>query len=186
MDNLRFLSNLRYVLKSFFQVQNQSVPHWIYIFIRSALAVLFIYSGIGKLLNPFSFSVIIEAYGLAPSELAFLLAMVISIMEILAGLALLFDIYGSLGVIFSLLGIFVLVLGYGLWIGLDVDCGCFGPEDPEAKAFHGLQSALYRDVLMVFGILYLYWWRFTNSIQPLQFKKVVSKIKYKRTICDEI
>ena len=41
--------------------------------------------------------------------------------------------------------LFMAILGYGISMGLDVDCGCFGPEDPESKAFHGLRAALYRD-----------------------------------------
>ncbi len=159
--------------------RNISKQNWLYFLIRLALAFLFIFSGINKLINPLAFAVIIDAFGLAPSELALGLAIIISILEIFSGSALLFDVHGSLGVISVLLGVFMLVLGYGIWMGLDVDCGCFGPDDLEAEAFHNLQSALYRDLLMVVGILYLYYWRFKNSIQPLKAFDIVLKIRSK-------
>ena len=41
-----------------------------------------------------------------------------------------------------LLILFIAVLGYGIWLGLDIDCGCFGPGDPEHDAFSGLRTAL--------------------------------------------
>ena len=45
---------------------------------------------------------------------------------------------------------------------LDIDCGCFGPNDPEAVAFHDLRGAFYRDLLLMLLIAYLYLWRFAN------------------------
>jgi hypothetical protein len=55
--------------------------------------------------------------------------------------------------------LFIAVLAYGLWMGLDVDCGCFGPEDPEAEAFHALRLSFYRDLLMLTGVGFMYGWR---------------------------
>jgi len=63
--------------------------------------------------------------------------------------------------------VFMSILGYGIHMGLDVDCGCFSAEDPEAEAFHGLRSALYRDLVMAAGIGYLYLWRFIRSAGPI-------------------
>lgn len=65
-------------------------------------------------------------------------------LEVAAGIGLLFDIEGCLSVIAALLCLLIAILGYGIWMGLDVDCGCFGPQDPEAKAFHGLRQSFYR------------------------------------------
>jgi hypothetical protein len=48
-------------------------------------------------------------------------------------------------------------------LGLDIDCGCFGPEDPESRAYGGLRTALYRDLAMAAGVAYLYWWRRWNA-----------------------
>jgi hypothetical protein len=123
------------------------------------LGAVFIYSGATKLLAPESFAVLIEAYGLVPDEWLMPVAIMLPAIELVAGVGLLFDIRGSLGVIFGLLLLFVAILGYGIHMGLDIDCGCFGPEDPETEAFHGLRAALYRDMLMLVAVGFLYGWR---------------------------
>jgi transposase len=66
---------------------------------------------------------------------------------------------GSLELATVLMLIFIAVLSYGIYLGLDVDCGCFGPEDPESAAFHGLRRALYRDMALMVGIIFLYYRR---------------------------
>jgi hypothetical protein len=58
-------------------------------------------------------------------------------------------------------------------MGLDVDCGCFGPEDPEAEAFHGLRTALYRDLFMLAAVGFLYAWRHYRHIRPRTLKGLV-------------
>jgi hypothetical protein len=78
------------------------------------------------------------------------------------------DLRGSLTLMAVLMAIFIAVLGYGLWMGLDVDCGCFGPEDPEGKAYAGIRPALYRDFVLAGGILLLYGWRHRFRIAPVR------------------
>ena len=97
---------------------------------------------------------------------------ILSILEIIAGFGILFDIRGSLAIISGLLVVFVLVLAYGIYMGFDIDCGCFGPNDPESKAFHGLRSALARDIVMGAGIIYLYAFRRMTSISTLSVHPV--------------
>ncbi len=58
-----------------------------------------------------------------------------------------------------LLLLFIGVLSYAIRLGLDIDCGCFGPEDPEHRAFAGLKLALFRDFLLFIPVLYLFWYR---------------------------
>jgi len=118
----------------------------VYALLRWVLGVVFIYSGATKLASPQTFAVLIEAYGLVPEGLLMPMAVMLPAMELIAGVGLLADIRGSLAVITALLVIFIGILGYGIRMGLYVVCGCFGPEDPEAEAFHGLRTALYRDV----------------------------------------
>jgi len=60
---------------------------------------------------------------------------------------------------------FIGVLSYGIAIGLDIDCGCFGPGDPEGEAFHSLRSALMRDCFMLAGAAFLYGWRFLHPVR---------------------
>lgn len=145
---------------------------WFYPAVRFGLGLIFISSGTIKLMGPQSFSIIIDAYGLLPEAAVFTAAIVIAALEVTAGCGLLFDVQGSLETITAMLLLFLLILGYGLWLGLDVDCGCFGPDDPEAKAFHGLRQALIRDGVMMLGIMYLFFQRRRQRIQPRKLSAI--------------
>jgi uncharacterized membrane protein YphA (DoxX/SURF4 family) len=130
-----------------------STSDWLYKSGRWVLGAVFIYAGSIKLLEPKTFAVLIDAYGIVPEGLLMPVSILLPALEVAAGIGLLFDIEGSLSVIAALLCLFIAILGYGIWMGLDVDCGCFGPQDPEAKAFHGLRQSLYRDLVMLAGIV---------------------------------
>lgn len=125
-------------------------------FIRIGLTAVFLFSGVTKLAEPRSFAVIIEAYGILPELLIMPVALLLPLLEIVAALGLISGRRGSLELMTVLMLIFMAVLAYAIYLGLDVDCGCFGPEDPEAKAFHGLRNALYRDVGLLAGIVFLF------------------------------
>lgn len=142
---------------------------WSYRLIRWILGVVFIYTGSTKLMDPSVFGVLIEAYGIVPESLVPLLAVTLPLLEMTAGIGLVFDIKGGLAMITGLLVLFIAVIGYGIHIGLDVDCGCFGPEDPEAKSFHGLKTAIYRDLLMLTGTCFAFGWRKFQGICPRPF-----------------
>ena len=144
----------------------------IYHLIRVLLGVVFLWSGISKLMDPTEFAVIINGYGLMPDAWILPLAIVLPLLEMVFGLGLLLDIRGSLAVITGLLMLFIAILSYGIWLGLDVDCGCFGPEDPEAKAFYGLRSARVRDIIMMLGIICLYYQRFSQIVTPKRLRSL--------------
>ena len=143
---------------------------------RWGLGGIFIYAGSIKLLEPKAFAVLLDAFGVIPEGLLMPVAVALPALEVIAGIGLLFDINGSLGVIAGLLVLFIAILGYGIWMGLDVDCGCFGPEDPEAGAFHGLRPSLYRDVVMLAGVAFLYGWRRYRAIKPLEISRLINKL----------
>jgi uncharacterized membrane protein len=142
---------------------------------RWTLGGIFVYAGATKLLETEIFAVLIEAYGIVPEVLLMPVAVLLPVLEVIAGIGLLFDIRGSLALITGLLVLFMAVLGYGIWMGLDVDCGCFGPEDPEARAFHGLRLSLYRDLVMLVGIGFMYGWRRFRAIPPVGIMAIVKK-----------
>ena len=144
------------------------------------LGVIFIYAGGTKLLEPETFAVLIEAYGIVPEGLLMPVAIGLPFLEVVAGFGLLFDIRGSLALITGLLVLFMVVLGYGIWMGLDVDCGCFGPEDPEAKAFHGLRLSLLRNLVMMTGVIFIYGWRRYRAIRPAGVMVMVNQLLGKR------
>jgi uncharacterized membrane protein YphA (DoxX/SURF4 family) len=141
--------------------------------LRWLLGSVFLYSGATKLIAPQPFAVLIDAYGLVPDGLLMPVALVLPALELVAGAGLLADIRGSLGAITGMLMLFIAILGYGIGMGLDVDCGCFGPEDPEAEAFHGLRTALYRDLFMLAAAGFLYAWRRYKNVKPRTLKELV-------------
>lgn len=128
----------------------------LYRLLRWGMAFLFIWSGVAKLIDPDTFAVIIHAYKLLSFSLVRPVAYGLPALELLAGLALLCDLRGSLAVVTALMVLFIAVLLSGLWQGLDVDCGCFGMYDPETSLYGKLKPALYRDLLMLLAIAFLY------------------------------
>ena len=151
------------------------VSIWPYRAIRILLGGIFLWSGVSKLVNLTPFVVIIEAYGLIPEGWIMTVALGLSIFEIIAALGLLLDIRGGLAVMAALLALFMAILGYGIWMGLDIDCGCLGPGDPEADAYKGLRPALYRDTVMMAGVFYLYFWRYYRPIVPDRLSALFKK-----------
>ena len=135
--------------------KNILMSPWPYRILRFGLAALFIYGGVMKLFDPKSFARVISSYDIVPEMLLPFLAIGLPLVETVAGIALLFDIRGSLAVISGLLGLFVFVLGYGILGDLNVDCGCFGTE--ELAQQDSLRQAFYRDLFLVGVIVpYLY------------------------------
>ena len=149
---------------------------WMYRLARLSLGTVFIVAGGMKLGAPETFSVLIEAYGIVPENLLIPVAVALPALEVAAGIGLLFDVEGSLATIAGLTILFIGILGYGIWMGLDVDCGCFGPQDPEAKAFHGLWQSLYRDLAMLAAIAFIYGWRHLQAIQPIKISDLFNKL----------
>lgn len=136
---------------------------WPYRGVRMILACIFLWAGVVKILDPDSFAIILEAFDLLPQGWIMPVAVGLPVLEILAAIGLLFDVRGSLAAVAGLLVLFLAILWYGVWLGLDIDCGCFGPGDPEGEAYKGLRPALYRDLVMLAGVVYLYVWRIRQS-----------------------
>lgn len=155
-----------------------------YKLIRWGLGAVFIYAGSVKLADPRTFAVLMEAYGILPESWLLPVAVALPALEVVAGVGLVFDIEGSLPAIAGLLLVFMAILGYGIAMGLDVDCGCFGPEDPEAEAFHGLRQALYRDLLMFGGIGYLFAWRRYRGLGCVRIRPFMEKLRKRRQTTD--
>jgi uncharacterized membrane protein YphA (DoxX/SURF4 family) len=140
-------------------VFHQGLVHpWPYRIVRMALAALFIYAGVIKLLDPKAFAATISAYDLVPEALLPLFAVGLPLIETVAGLALALDRSWGLHLITVLLALFVFVLGYAILGDLNVDCGCFGADELDKRA--GLRAAFYRDLILI-GVVapYLYFSR---------------------------
>lgn len=143
----------------------------IYQILRIGLGGLFVISGIIKTMDLNSFSETINAFAVLPYELSMPAAVFLSLAEITFGSGLVFDIRGSLSGVSILIFCFILVLSYALAMGYDIDCGCFGPNDPEAKAFASIKTSLARDLGLAAVAGYLYVWRFLAGITPVPIFK---------------
>lgn len=160
-------------LRHFLSTKGSLFSIWPYRLLRTGLAVIFIWSGLSKLENPLVFNVLIDSYGLVPDTWTPFISYALPVLEVVAGCGLLFDLKGNLAAIVVMLIGFMSILGYGIHMGLDVDCGCFGPDDPEAEAYHGLRSAFYRDILLLVVIAYLYAWRYRHNYVPLHLNDLI-------------
>jgi uncharacterized membrane protein YphA (DoxX/SURF4 family) len=125
--------------------------------VRLGLAAIFILSGLLKLKDPGAFAHAIAQYDLVPGGVIPLLAIGLPVVEILAGVGLLFDLKGSLTVISGLMLFFIIILGYAILHDLDIDCGCFTLEELQEKTT--VKQAFHRDLIMLAAIAFLYWWR---------------------------
>ena len=145
---------------------------WLYHFLRLSLACIFIYAGFIKLLDPRAFAHAIAQYDLIPEGLLPMVAVGLPALELLAGLGLIGEVRGSLGIIGILLLIFLVILGYAVWHNLDIDCGCFTLDELDGQ--HSLITAFRRDLIMIGATLFLYWRRRSRAPQTLWIGKIIT------------
>jgi uncharacterized membrane protein YphA (DoxX/SURF4 family) len=140
---------------------------WPYLFIRLGLALIFIYAGGIKLLDPKAFARTISSYDLVPEVLLPVFALGLPILEVVSGIGLALDLRGSLTTVTGLLMMFVCVLGYGVVNDMNIDCGCFGLEELAAK--DSLKRALVRDIGFIGAAGFLYASRMVKAKGALIF-----------------
>ena len=95
---------------------------------RVVLGGLFVYAGAVKVVDPLDFAQNIRNYRLVGQSLAFIAALVLPWLEILAGAFLVAGVWkrGAALVVSGLLVFFIILTAVTMIRGLDVDCGCFG------------------------------------------------------------
>jgi uncharacterized membrane protein YphA (DoxX/SURF4 family) len=141
------------------------VSQWFNLLLRFVIGGIFTYAGFTKLIDPKGFAKVISQYDLIPEMLLAPVAIGLPLLEFLAGLGLIFNIRGSLTVIFSMLVMFVFVLWYGILKDLSIDCGCFTPEDIAGQ--NSLKRAFYRDILLISAACIIYLQRYIQSDRKL-------------------
>jgi len=125
--------------------------------VRIALGLVFVWAGAVKLVDPRAFARVLSGYQMIPESLLAPIAIGLPLVEFLVGTGLVFNVRGSLSVVFGLLVMFLAVLGFAMYNNLDVDCGCFSPE--EIDVHNSLRTAFFRDVGLMAGAVYLFFWR---------------------------
>lgn len=125
---------------------------YLHLVIRLIMGGLFIYAGLGKILNPLDFAASIYNYELFPDFVIGLGAIAIPWIEALAGLALVLGIKvkGGALTISSLLAVFICLLVISYIRGLDVECGCFSGVERHVGLL-----AISEDVFMLAGALFV-------------------------------
>jgi len=120
---------------------------------RILLALVFIGSALGKILDIPEFIKAVSAYRLLPAFLVPLFGHFLPWLEFLLGLCLLIDHWPRGAVLLTglLLLLFIAVILITMARGLKIDCGCFTflKEDT-------LQKALVRDIILLIPVLALF------------------------------
>jgi uncharacterized membrane protein YphA (DoxX/SURF4 family) len=98
----------------------------VYHILRTLLGLLFVGTGLVKLMDIPAFISDLGDFGVVLDPLVPATAWFISLVELVTGVGLLVNLRGSLLAALTMLVVFVGVLTYGIAIGLDIDCGCFG------------------------------------------------------------
>ena len=129
---------------------------WIERLSRWFLAAVMIFAAIPKLIDPGAFAEVVGAYGLLPDFLVVPAALALPLLELVGAFLLIHGRISGLWITALLMLLFIAVLSYGIWLGLDIDCGCFGPEDSEGNAFSNLRVALVRDLLLCVPLMYCF------------------------------
>ena len=141
---------------------------WLYRIVRWTVAGIFIWAGTAKLLGVDNFAVVIDEFNILPTNYVWPVAYILPVVEVVAGIGLIFDLWGCLTTITLMMLLFMGVLIYGIWIGIDVDCGCFDMYDPDTSLYGKLKPALNRDIIIMLAIEYLYFFRWIREREPVE------------------
>lgn len=113
---------------------------------RLLLGGIFVWAGVVKVLDVPAFASQVAAYQLLPYAWNYVVAATLPYVELAAGVLLLANLRIRPAALLTILlnGVFIVVLLSVLARGLDVDCGCFGPDAGTTPL-----QALGRDLLLL-------------------------------------
>jgi hypothetical protein len=141
--------------------QNRTAPAhsaaiWLDRLLRWGLAGILAWAGIAKSANVDAFAKTVGAFGLVFDAMVRPVAAVLPFIELVTAILLVADLRPGRAAALAQSLIFVFVNGYGLWLGLEIDCGCFGPGDSPGGG--NLKLAFFRSLAMTAASAYLYAW----------------------------
>ena len=126
---------------------------YLQIALRLIIGGIFVYASIDKISNPGDFAKAVKNYDMLPLNLVNFMAIVIPMVELVAGLMLIFGIYvkGSAASISILLVVFLIALVQALIRGLDINCGCFSLDTTSTKS--DIVIRIVEDIFLLIGSL---------------------------------
>ncbi|MDZ7723380.1 MAG: MauE/DoxX family redox-associated membrane protein [candidate division KSB1 bacterium] len=128
---------------------------WFVLALRWIVALLFIYSGFIKIMNPAAFAEQVDNYRLVPYFLVTLTAAILPWLELFCGLLLIFGrwLHGALLILVVLNLVFLFAVSSALAQGLDISCGCFSTGNEGTRI--GIKK-LIENVMLVLVSIALY------------------------------
>ncbi|WCE30824.1 MauE/DoxX family redox-associated membrane protein [Vibrio sp. SCSIO 43137] len=102
---------------------------------------------------------IVSAYGLVPEFFEPVFTAVLLVSGTVAGVMVLLGRTEGILLALTLLICFSIVAGYGVAIGLDIDCGCLPEDDPKYQAFSNLRIELVKYIACMVPLALSYWFR---------------------------
>lgn len=105
-------------------IENKNFP----LFLRLLMGVVFIASGMSKIISPGDFGKIIYSYNIVSKEWVVMLTFIIPYSELILGMMLILNLYPRIAgaLLLLMLLIFTGASAYNYALGNVTDCGCFG------------------------------------------------------------
>lgn len=103
----------------------------VYTVCRILLGIIFIYASWDKILDPGTFAKFIANYQIVSLSMGKLAAHFLPWLELVCGICLIINRWsrGSAMVVAMLLVVFMVALGYNIYRGYDISCGCFSLDE---------------------------------------------------------
>ncbi len=115
---------------------------------RLLLGGVFVWASLDKIAHPGRFAAIIQGYGILPGWALNLFALTLPWLELVAGALLVLGLWRRPAALWltALLLVFVVAIGYNVFQGIALDCGCFSTagNNPESGLW-----LLGRDLLLL-------------------------------------
>jgi uncharacterized membrane protein YphA (DoxX/SURF4 family) len=126
------------------------------ILVRMVLGGVFIFASWSKIVHPAEFARMVANYQILPSTLINPTALFLPWLEMVCGICLLIGwiTRGSAIIISGLLALFMAALGYSLYRGLDIQCGCFSLNSQQAVP---LYFDIFRDMVLLAMAVWTLW-----------------------------
>ncbi len=140
----------------------------IFIILRIALGIVFLWASWDKILDPEGFIRVVQNYAILPPAPAKFTAIVLPWVEAVTGILLISGYYirGSAFIVTGLMLVFISALAANMYRGIDVTCGCFSNELKAATTGDYVYEIL-RDLLILGAGLWIFLYKIRQNSETL-------------------